>query len=138
MAKVTSKLQVTVPKIIADQYGIRPGDEIEWVTIPRGAFTVGEERDRHKVTVSEFQIAKSEVTVEQYQACVNTGKCTEPDTGGACNWHAGRAKHPVNCVDWDQANQYARFMVARLPSESEWEYAARSGGKNQKYPWGNE
>lgn len=50
----------------------------------------------------------------------------------------GRQLHPVNCVDWEQANQYAKFKGARLPSDAEYEYAATSGGKNQKYPWGNE
>ena len=41
-------------------------------------------------------------------------------------------------MDWDQASKYAKFKGGRLPSESEWKYAATSGGKNQKYPWGND
>lgn len=76
---------------------------------------------------------------EKIAECVIKGGCTAPDTGKYCNWKkTGRERHPVNCVDWKQANQYAKFKGARLPSESEWEYAATSEGKNQKYPWGNE
>jgi iron(II)-dependent oxidoreductase len=93
-----------------------------------------------EVTVPSFEMSKTAVTVQQYAECVAKDECTEPATGGrSCNWGVpGRQLHPVNCVDWDQAQQYARFKDARLPSEAEWEYAARSGGKNQKYPWGDD
>ena len=124
------------------------GTQISWVTINGGTFTMGTDDDVsgvedakpvHQVAIKTFDMSKTAVTVEQYAECVNKGLCTEPGTGGYCNWKvAGHQLHPVNCVNWDQANQYARFKGARLPSESEWEYAAKSGGKNQKYPWGNE
>jgi len=84
-------------------------------------------------------MSKTDVTVEQYAECVIKGECTEPVTGDYCNWgKAGRQLHPVNCVDWNQAQAYAKFKGARLPSEAEFEYAATSGGRNQKYPWGNQ
>ena len=100
----------------------------------------------HEVVIKTFDMSKTAVTVEQYAECVRKDKCSKPGTGNYCNWGVeGRQLHPINCVDWDQANQYARFIGnqpgfkgARLPSESEWEYAATSGGKNQKYPWGND
>jgi formylglycine-generating enzyme required for sulfatase activity len=89
------------------------------------------------------------VTVEQYAACYNggSGSCTAPDTGRYCNWEKaggkvvmkpGREKHPANCVNWEQAKQFAGFQHARLPSESEYEYAERSQGKSRKYPWGDD
>jgi len=117
---------------------------VEWVSIPGGTFTMGV-ADLinsfgviHRVTLKPFKMSKTVVTVAQYAECVAKGKCTEPNTGGLCNWNVpGRGEHPVNCVSWWQARDYADFAGARLPSESEWEYAARSGGKDVKYPWGN-
>ena len=124
-----------------------PSKPVEWVSIPGGKFTMGTDdgasgfedaKPIHEVAIKTFDMSKTDVTVEQYAECVIKGGCKEPATGGYCNWGvSGRQTHPVNCVDWYQANQYAKFKGARLPSESEWEYAATSGGNNQKYPWGN-
>ena len=123
-----------------------PADvELSWMSIPGGTFMMGsdagepDERPVHQVTVPEFEMNRTEVTVEQYQACVYTGVCSEPDTGGSCNWGvAGRGDHPVNCVDWQQAVDFCGFAGGRLPSEAEWEYAARGGGQDVTYPWGDE
>ncbi|MCX5792581.1 MAG: formylglycine-generating enzyme family protein, partial [Elusimicrobia bacterium] len=117
-----------------------PTRPVEWVTLNGGKFTMGTDsgeqgfedaRPIREVAIKTFNISKTAVTVEQYAECVFKGHCTEPNTGGYCNWGvAGRQLHPVNCVSWDQAYAYARFKGGRLPSESEWEYAATSGGKN--------
>ena len=120
---------------------------IKWVTIPGGSFAMGYGADDgwsfakpiHQVAVKPFQMAKTLVTVAQYKACVDAGACAAPATGGYCNWGvAGRDQHPVNCVDWNQAQAFSAWAGGRLPSESEWEYAARSAGKDWKYPWGDE
>ena len=121
-----------------------PKMPVEWVSIGGGKFMMGTDDDDdakpiHEVDIPTFEMSKTAVTVEQYSECVTKGQCTQPDAGDDCNWgNTGRRRHPVNCVNWKQANQYAQFKGARLPSESEWEYAATSGGKSWKYPWGNE
>ncbi|MBI5210387.1 MAG: SUMF1/EgtB/PvdO family nonheme iron enzyme [Elusimicrobia bacterium] len=128
------------------QRSIKGPAGIEWVTISGGSFMMGSEDwgPVHRVTVQSFQMAKTEVTVAQYKACVKAGACTPPNGGSKCRWTERgwttmeRENHPVGCVGWNQAEEFSRWAGGRLPSEAEWEYAARSGGKDRRYPWGNE
>ena len=103
--------------------------------------------------VKDFCLDRTEVTVEAYAACAARGACTKPhptvDWSGlrdaereewsrACNGErADRRAHPANCLDWTQADAYCRAVGRRLPSEEEWEWAARGGARATRFPWGN-
>jgi formylglycine-generating enzyme required for sulfatase activity len=125
--------------------GPAPGDTFDdvMVNVPGGTFRMGaadgdlDERPAIEVTVATLEVDATEVTVAAFARCVTAGKCAEPDTGMYCNWHKpGRERHPVNCVDLKQAIDYCAFAGKRLPTEEEWEHAAR-GDAPHPYPWGD-
>ncbi len=88
-----------------------------------------------------IEFTKSEVTLAQYRACLEAGKCSEPRTRFSslqCNWgYSNRDNHPINCVDWQQAKSFCEWVGGRLPTEKEWEAEASNNG-SRKYPWGDE
>jgi formylglycine-generating enzyme required for sulfatase activity len=76
------------------------------------------------------------VTVAAYRACVTAGACPRPaKTSGACTYDADDPDLPVSCVHWSDAEAYCGFVGKRLPTEREWEYAAR-GPYALPFPWG--
>jgi len=126
------------------------------VAIPGGSFAMGSdtananenEKPVHRVTVANFRMDRTEVTVKAYRVCVDAGQCSRPDAYSFakgdyrvfCNWgHPdNRDNHPINCVDYGQAKAFCAWAGKRLPTEEEWEYAARGGDEGRIYPWGND
>jgi formylglycine-generating enzyme required for sulfatase activity len=119
------------------------------VALPGGTFTMGDRKDT--VTVQPFCLDVTEVTVAAYTACVKSGLCVPAPTtedwrdirqpnfwDRFCNGHrADRHNHPINCVDWWQSSIYCQAQDQRLPTEEEWEWAARGQAKGRKFPWGD-
>ena len=114
------------------------------VSVPAGTFTMGcnaaldtecrdDEKPPHSVTLPAYSIDKTEVTQAQYFACVKEGKCNYPK----CVWDpCAQPDNPIACVKNAQAATYCAWASKRLPTEAEWEMAAR-GTDGRKFPWGN-
>ncbi len=128
--------------------------------IPGGKFFMGSdtgednEKPAHNVTLAPYCIDLTEVTVADYKQCSDKGECKRawaivdwPDITPRdkklftplCNVNdpEGKAKHPVNCVDWQMAVSFCEAQKKRLPTSAEWEFAAR-GPDGRVYPWGDE
>ncbi len=112
------------------------------------------EKPAHNVTLAPYCMDLTEVTVADYKTCSDKGECKRawavvdwPDIEARekkiytplCNINDpdGKAQHPVNCIDWQMAVTYCEAQKKRLPTEAEWEFAAR-GPDGRIYPWGDE
>ncbi len=110
--------------------------------ITRGSFMMGseitdekafgDERPRHPVKTSTYLIDKREVTNREYQICVEAGACRPSAYADNDKWN--KPDHPVVGVSWKDARAYCRFKGARLPTEAQWERAARGGAEVPQPP----
>lgn len=110
------------------------------VAVPGGAFIMGhggDDNPEHEVTVSDFWMYRAKVTNSQFAYCVAMGKCAPPNTDKNKGYgDYAKANHPVTGVNYEQAAAYCSFVHGRLPTEAEWEKAAR-GPDGNIYPWGD-
>ena len=118
----------------------RLADGMVMVYVPAGEFRMGsedgydDEKPVHTVALDGFWIDRTEVTNAQYTRCVAAGTCRASYYADDSRFNG--ATQPVVGVFWDDAAAYAAWVGGRLPTEAEWEYAAR-GTEGRVYPWGN-
>jgi formylglycine-generating enzyme required for sulfatase activity/serine/threonine protein kinase len=128
---------------IIDEFGVK------MKLIPAGEFRMGSEsgeRDEspvHTVYLEAFYMDVYEVTNAMYARCVEAGACSEPysNKSSTRDFYYGNATfddYPAIYVSWEQARDYCEWRGARLPSEAEWEKAARGGLEGKLYPWGDQ
>jgi len=121
----------------------------EMIAIPGGTFKMGrddgpfQERPSHNVIVKDFLLDNTEVTTDEYAMFVKETNYSAPDDWVGGVPHPDRSQWPVTNVSFHDAEAFALWrskrdgVPYRLPTEEEWEYAARNGGENTLYPWGN-
>lgn len=124
----------------------RPTDGMVMVYVPAGTFNMGsdpaqdpnaqsDEQPPHEVTLTAFWLDRTEVTNALYAQCVSAGQCAASDYANDADWNG--ANLPVVGVSWQDATDYCQWAGGQLPTEAQWEYAAR-GTDGRLYPWGNE
>ena len=133
----TPSVTFTVSPLITE---ITDSKGVSMVLVPRGEFTMGSsigepsEMPPHLVYLDNYYIDKFEVTNALYKVCVDQGKCGLPFKVIDFN-NPDYSQNPVVFIDWSPASQYCEWRGAHLPTEAEWEKAAR-GIDERTYPWG--
>jgi len=131
------------PSDFTDEYGVK------MKLIPAGEFQMGsesgdsDESPVHTVYLDAFYMDTYEVTNALYEMCVEAGICTEPYSKGSSSrdsyyGNPSYDDYPVIYLEWEQARDFCEWRGARLPTEAEWEKAARGGLEGKLYPWGDQ
>ena len=126
--------------------GPATGSEMAWVDgsvlafVPAGNFTMGSnlpDAPQHTVSLGNYWIYKTEVTNSMYAFCVSVGACAPPaqEVGAPVYDNPVYSNYPVVGVTWDMAANYCSWISGSLPTEAQWEKAAR-GSDGAQYPWG--
>jgi formylglycine-generating enzyme required for sulfatase activity len=131
--------------VIQNETRVSPMDGMRQVYIPEGEFVMGVQKENysapaHKVYLDAFWIDMTEVSNEMYARCVKAAICKQPALSYLSESHYGDetyGNHPVVYVNWLQASAYCQWVGRRLPTEAEWEKAAR-GTDDRPYPWGKD
>jgi formylglycine-generating enzyme required for sulfatase activity len=145
----SSASAVIAPRPVEEAPATAPGCPEGQAPIPGGEVWIGsepheryadDESPRFRTRLAPYCLDQTEVTTSAYRACVAKGECTAPNNRQFhCNdRYPERGDHPINCVTWTQANEYCRQQGRRLPTEAEWELAARGGQEYREYSWGDE
>lgn len=119
----------------------------DMILIPAGSFRMGcdaanhaqcehNELPLHTVILSAYYMDKYEVTIARYRVCVENGGCTSPEWGNYTD-RKSDPQEPVGAIDWYRATTFCAWAGKRLPSEAEWEKAARGSTDTRLYPWGD-
>ncbi len=119
-----------------------PAGSFQMGCVPQAFDPVPDQSPAHVVMLDAFYMDINEVTVAKYKVCVDAGACTAPPSGSKLNSYiwgvSGMEQNPVNGVTWKQADAYCKWTDAKghLPTEAQWEKAARGGLECKSYPWG--
>jgi hypothetical protein len=114
---------------------------LKWQGIPAGSFAVGDKLlgdSRPQATLGAFSLLETEVTTGQYMACVAASACATPPDDAPTGLVTGQGDLPIVGLTADEAKNFCAWAGGALPTELEWEYAARNGGADVRYPWGDE
>ena len=138
------------PTPLAVKTKISSTDGMVMVYVPAGEFLMGSKDDvgngnehpQHTVSLDAYWIDQTEVTNAMYEKCVTAGVCTDLGSNASNTrkeyfGNAAYADYPVIFVNWYQAQAYCKWAARELPTEAQWEKAAR-GTDGEAYPWGNE